>query len=204
MQLPGGLLLLAFLFFSPAVAIGASCFKVVSALVGRPGHLFNKFQSEICEQGCQPTVSHWDLWTRNNTFVPAVRSIMTRMNVVQKEDALFKMGDDVAVIIKERCAPLLHGHHICSDPATLADFGNCFKRNFFKASIKHLPVLLPMASEQGCKEQYQFLQGEQLWEEIIPQNMRDYASVCNQLGDSVDEQTSENQEQKADDGHDEL
>ena len=174
--------LLLFLFLSPATALGLTCFKLVSALVGRPGHLFNKFQTEICERGCQPTIPHWDLWTRNNSFVPAVRSVMKRMNVPHKEDDLLKMGDDVAVIIKDRCAPLLHGRHICSDPTTLADFGNCFKTNFFKASIKHLPTLIPMASEQACKEQYEFLQRDELWEETIPNNMRDYASVCDKLG----------------------
>ncbi|KAJ5813337.1 uncharacterized protein N7503_000087 [Penicillium pulvis] len=176
------LLFLICLLLSPVAAIGPSCFKVVSALVGRPGHLFNKFQSEICERGCQPTIPHWDLWTRNNSFVPAVRSLMTRMNVPHKEEALLKMGDDVAVIIKERCAPMLHGRHICSDPTTLSDFGNCFKKNFLKASIKHLPILLPMASDAACKEQHKFLQGDELWEVTIPNNMREYASVCDKLG----------------------
>lgn len=176
------LLLLLFLVLSPVAAVGPSCFKVVSALVGRPSLLFDKFQSEICERGCQPIIPHWDLWTRNNTFVPAVRSLMKRMNVSHKEDALLKMGDDVAIIIKDRCAPMLHGGHICSDPTTLAAFGNCFKRNFVKASIKHLPVLLPMASEQGCKEQYKYLQSDELWEQTIPNNMREYASVCDKLG----------------------
>ncbi|KAJ5114853.1 hypothetical protein NUU61_000612 [Penicillium alfredii] len=174
-------LLLLFVLLSPAAAIGASCIKVVSALVGRPTHLFNKFQSEICERGCQPTVPHWDLWTRNNTFVPAVRSLMKRMKVPHQEEALLKMGDDVAVIIKERCGPMLHGRHMCSDGETLAGFGNCFKRNFVKASIKHLPILLPMASEQACQEQYRFLQGDELWERTIPNNMREYASVCDKL-----------------------
>lgn len=175
------LLFLLLLVLTPVAALGPTCFKVVAALVGRPGHLFNKFQTEICERGCQPTIPHWDLWTRNNSFVPAVRSLMKRMDVRHKEDALLKMGDDVAIIIKDRCAPLLHGRHICSDPDTLADFGNCFKRNFVKASIKHLPVLLPMASEAGCKEQYKFLQGDELWEVTIPNNMREYASVCDKL-----------------------
>ncbi|KAJ5085014.1 hypothetical protein N7532_009785 [Penicillium argentinense] len=175
-------LFLLFLLLCPALAIGPSCFRVVSALVGRPSHIFNKFQTEICERGCQPTIPHWDLWTRNNSFVPAVQSLMKRMNVPHQEEALLKMGDDVAVIIKRRCAPLLHGRHICSDPNTLADFGNCFKRNFLQASIKHLPILLPMASEAACQEQYRFLQRDELWEETIPQNMRDYASVCDQLG----------------------
>ncbi|KAJ5692251.1 hypothetical protein N7462_001674 [Penicillium macrosclerotiorum] len=177
------LLLLLCLILSPVAAfVSPSCIKVVSALVGRPGHIFKKFQSEICERGCEPTIPHWDLWTRNNSFVPAVRSLMQRMNVPHKEEALLKMGDDVAVIIKEQCAPMLRGHHICSDPETLADFGNCFKRNFFKASLRHLPILLPMASEAACKEQYQFLQGEELWEVTIPNNMREYAGVCDQLG----------------------
>lgn len=175
------LLFLLLLALTPVAALGPTCFKVVAALVGRPGHLFNKFQAEICERGCQPTIPHWDLWTRNNTFVPAVRSLMKSMDISHKEDALLKMGDDVAIIIKESCAPLLHGRHICSDPDTLADFGNCFKRNFVKASIKHLPTLLPMASEAGCKEQYKFLQGDELWEVTIPNNMREYASVCDKL-----------------------
>ncbi|KAJ5712312.1 hypothetical protein N7493_008780 [Penicillium malachiteum] len=199
MRLPvDHLLFILLLLLSPVTAIGPSCFKVVSALVGRPGHLFNKFQSEICERGCQPTIPHWDLWTRNNTFVPAVRSLMKRMNVPHQEEQLLKMGDDVAVIIKDQCAPLLNGQHICSDSSTLADFGNCFKRNFFKASIKHLPILLPMASEAACKEQYRFLQGDELWEQTIPQNMRDYASVCDKLG------PFEEGDQDDQAGHDEL
>jgi hypothetical protein len=182
MRLPtDSLLFLLLLVLTPVAALGPTCFKVVAALVGRPGHLFKTFQTEICERGCQPTILHWDLWTRNNSFVPAVRSLMKRMDIPHKEDALLKMGDDVAIIIKDRCAPLLHGRHICSDPDTLADFGNCFKSNFVKASIKHLPILLPMASESGCKEQYKFLQGDELWDVTIPNNMRDYASVCDKL-----------------------
>ncbi|KAJ5124113.1 uncharacterized protein N7515_007938 [Penicillium bovifimosum] len=176
-------LLLVFLLFSPVTAIGMSCFRVVSALVGRPTHLFNKFQSEICDAGCQPTIPHWDLWTRNNSFVPAVRHLMQRMNVPHKEEALLKMGDDVALTIKANCAPMLGGGvHICSDEETLAGFGNCFKRNFLKASIKHLPILIPMASDETCREQLEFLQGDELWEVTIPQNMRDYAKVCDTLG----------------------
>jgi len=176
-------LILVLVLISPVTAIGISCFKVVSALVGRPTYLFNKFQSEICDSGCQPTVPHWDLWTRNNTFVPAVRSLMHRMNVPHKEDALLKMGDDVASTIKERCGPMLGGGiHICSDAETLAGFGNCFKNNFLKASIKHLPALIPMASDESCKEQLKFLEGDELWEDTIPQNMRDYAKVCDTLG----------------------
>lgn len=165
----------------PVSALGFSCIKVVAALVGRPAYLFDLFQREICQRGCQPTVPHWDLWTRNNSFVPAVRALMSRINVPHQEEALLKMGDDVAIIVKETCGPMLGGRHICSDPETLADFGNCFKRNFALASLKHIPVLLPMASEEACEEQYKYLKDDDLWERIIPQNMRDYASVCDQL-----------------------
>jgi hypothetical protein len=108
---------------------------------------------------------------------------MQRMNVAHKEEALLKMGDDVAITIKQNCGPMLTGgRHICSDPETLAGFGNCFKRNFLKASIKHLPVLIPMASDASCKEQLKFLESDQLWDETIPNNMREYATVCDQLG----------------------
>ncbi|CAI7624615.1 unnamed protein product [Penicillium crustosum] len=177
------LFLVLILLFSPVTALGTSCFKVVSALVSRPAYLFDKFQSEICDVGCQPTVPHWDLWTRNNTFVPAVRSLVQRMNVPHKEEALLKMGDDVALNIKESCGPMLGGGvHICSDSETLAGFGNCFKRNFLKASIKHLPALIPMASEESCKEQLRFLESDELWDITIPQNMRDYAKACDSLG----------------------
>ncbi|CEJ56983.1 hypothetical protein PMG11_05693 [Penicillium brasilianum] len=196
------LLLLLFLALTPANAIGLSCIKVASALVGRPSHLFDLFQTEICERGCQPTIPHWDLWTRNNSFVPAVRSLMKRMNVPHKEEALLKMGDDVATIIKDQCGPMLGGRHICSDPVTLADFGNCFKRYFFKASLKHIPILLPMASDAACKEQYQYLQGDELWDVTIPNNMREYASVCNQLeseSESMPRQEVEEEEVKHED-----
>lgn len=175
-------LFLLFLLVLPVAAIGPTCIKVASALVSRPGHLFNKFQSEICDRGCQPTVPHWDLWTRNHTFVPAVRSLMKSMNVPNQEEKLLRMGDDVAIIIKDRCGPLLRGRHICSDPKTLADFGNCFKLNFVKASIKHIPTLMAMASEASCREQYRILQGDELWEVTIPNNMREYAAVCDKLG----------------------
>ncbi|KAJ5469609.1 hypothetical protein N7539_009227 [Penicillium diatomitis] len=183
------ILLLLWLTFGSVNALGLSCIKVASALIGRPTHLYNLFQTEICERGCEPTVPHWDLWTRNNSFVPAVRNIMTRMNIPHSENALFKMGDDVAAIIKVQCGPMLGDRHICSDPATLADFGNCFKRYFFKASLKYIPILLPMASDAACKEQYQYLQGNELWDETIPKNMRAYASVCHDLeAESVERQ----------------
>lgn len=169
------------LLLTPVAAIGPTCIKVATALVSRPSHIFNKFQSEICERGCKPTVPHWDLWTRNHTFVPAVRSLMKSMNVPNQEEKLLRMGDDVAIIIKDQCGPLLRGRHICSDPKTLAAFGNCFKRNFVKGSIKHLPTLMVMASEASCREQYKFLQGDELWEVTIPNNMREYAAVCDKL-----------------------
>lgn len=107
---------------------------------------------------------------------------MKTMNLPHQEQALLKMGDDVALVIKARCAPLLRGRHICSDPRTLAAFGNCFKRNFMKASVMHVPTLLTMVSESACKEQLKFLQGDELWEVTIPNNMKEYAAVCDKLG----------------------
>ncbi|KAL4778322.1 hypothetical protein BJX76DRAFT_343523 [Aspergillus varians] len=157
------------------------CIKVITALTARPADLFNKFQSEICAQGCQPTVPHWDLWTRNNTFIPAVRSVMKTLNAPKQEEAMVKLGDDVANIIKQRCGPNLQGRDICADSHILAAFGNCFKKNFVKAVIGNLAALLPMASEPVCRKQLEYLESNELWEEIIPNNMREYAKVCKQL-----------------------
>lgn len=107
---------------------------------------------------------------------------MKRLDIPRQEEALIKLGDDAAEIIKTRCAPLLGESHICADSETLAGFGNCFKRNFLRSAVVNFPVLLPMASEEACREQYEFVKDDQLWEEIIPQNMRDYAAVCRRLG----------------------
>ncbi|EAW09326.1 uncharacterized protein ACLA_035290 [Aspergillus clavatus NRRL 1] len=180
--LPVILVLLLGISDTTTAKVGPTCFKVVAALVSRPGELFDKFQQEICDQGCQPTVSHWDLWTRNNTFLPAVRSVMKRLNVPQQEEAMVKLGDNAATTIKRRCGPMLRGTHICADPEMLAAFGNCFKKNFVRSAVTNLPTLLGMVSETLCQEQYAYLKDEQLWEETIPQNMRNYAAVCQRLG----------------------
>ncbi|KAL2831092.1 hypothetical protein BDW59DRAFT_140375 [Aspergillus cavernicola] len=158
-----------------------TCIKVVTALASRPNDLFDKFQREICDQGCQPTVPHWDLWTRNNTFLPALRSVMQQLNSPKQEQAMLKLGDDVADIIKQRCGPKLQGRDICADAEILAAFGNCFKKNFVRAALANLPTLLPMASEPVCRKQLEYLKSDELWEEIIPNNMREYAKVCKQL-----------------------
>ncbi|KAE8148786.1 hypothetical protein BDV25DRAFT_141432 [Aspergillus avenaceus] len=171
-----------FLFYiTIATAINTSCFKVITALAGRPSDLYNKFQQHICDQGCRPTVPHWDLWTRNNTFLPAVRSIMARLDAPRQEAALLKLGDDAADIIKRRCGPMLHGGHLCADAEMLAGFGNCFKKNFVRAALMNLPTLLPMVSEDVCREQLAYLETDQLWEEIIPENMQAYARDCQGL-----------------------
>ncbi|KAL4918585.1 hypothetical protein BDW62DRAFT_200709 [Aspergillus aurantiobrunneus] len=176
------LLTLLLLFPSLTIArFSPICIKVVTALTARPNELFNKFQREICDRGCQPTVPHWDLWTRNNTFVPAVRSMMETLNAPKQEEAMLKLGDDAADIIKRRCGPKLAGRDICADSHIMAAFGNCFKRNFVRAVIANLPTLLPMASEPVCRKQLEYLESDELWEEIIPSNMRDYAKVCKQL-----------------------
>lgn len=165
--------------------IGPTCLKLITALADRPSELFEKFQTEICDRGCQPTVPHWDLWTRNNTFIPAVRSVMQRLNVPGQEAALIKLGDDAAEVIKARCGPIIEGRNVCADPDTLAEFGNCFKRNFLRTAIVNLPVILPMASEEACQEQYQYLKDDDLWEVVIPNNMREYAEVCEKLGANI-------------------
>ncbi|KAJ0424235.1 hypothetical protein BJY00DRAFT_277411 [Aspergillus carlsbadensis] len=171
------------LFVLPLVSAKFSplCIKVVTSLAARPNDLFKKFQREICDRGCQPTVPHWDLWTRNNTFVPAVRSVMQQLNAPKQEEAMLKLGDEVADIIKRRCGPKLQGRDICADSEVLAAFGNCFKKNFVKGALANLPVLLPLASEAVCRKQLEYLKSDELWEEIIPNNMRDYATVCKQL-----------------------
>ncbi|KAL4873543.1 hypothetical protein BDV12DRAFT_160246 [Aspergillus spectabilis] len=175
--------LISLVLLLPFTSAGFSpiCIKVVTALAARPNDLFNKFQREICDRGCQPTVPHWDLWTRNNTFVPAVRSMMQTLNAPKQEEAMVKLGDDVADIIKRKCGPKLQGRDICADSQVLAAFGNCFKTNFVRAAISNLPTLLPMASEPVCRKQLEYLQSDELWEEIIPNNMREYAKVCKQL-----------------------
>ncbi|KAE8415109.1 hypothetical protein BDV36DRAFT_228465 [Aspergillus pseudocaelatus] len=190
-----------------SAGINTSCLKVVTALAARPGDLFAKFQEHICDQGCRPTVPHWDLWTRNNSFLPAVRSVTKRLEAPRHEEAMIKLGDDAAEIIKRRCGPMLHGNDLCSDSETLANFGNCFKTNFVRAAIMNLPTLLPMVSEEVCREQYEYLKTDRLWEEIIPNNMRDYASVCQTLGDGVAEaEEQEGEEEELDHGivHEEL
>lgn len=175
------LLLLLYTQVTAAKIGGPTCIKVVTALVSRPSEIFQHFQREICDRGCQPTIPHWDLWARNNTFVPAVQSLMKRLNIPRQEEALIKLGDDAAEIIKTRCGPALEGNHICADAETLSGFGNCFKRNFIRSAVMNLPVLLPMASEEACREQYEFVKNDQLWNEIIPGNMRDYAADCKKL-----------------------
>ncbi|KAB8237041.1 ABC1 kinase family protein [Aspergillus alliaceus] len=171
------LILLLLLNIARASAkINTSCVKVVTALAGRPSDLFDKFQQHICDRGCRPTVPHWDLWTRDNSFLPAVRSVMKRLDAPRQEEAMIKLGDDVADIIKRRCGPMLHGGDLCSDSETLAGFGNCFKKSFVRAALMNLPTLLPMVSEEVCREQYEYLKTDQLWEEIIPNNMKEYAS----------------------------
>ncbi|KJK67762.1 WD domain G-beta repeat [Aspergillus parasiticus SU-1] len=192
MRLFVGHFVLSFLLLSlnigcASAGINTSCLKVVTALAARPGDLFAKFQEHICDQGCRPTVPHWDLWTRNNSFLPAVRSVTKRLEAPRHEEAMIKLGDDAADIIKRRCGPLLHGGDLCSDSETLAGFGNCFKTNFVRAAIMNLPTLLPMVSEEVCREQYEYLKTDRLWEEIIPNNMKEYASVCQTLGDGVPE-----------------
>ncbi|KAE8342888.1 hypothetical protein BDV24DRAFT_173563 [Aspergillus arachidicola] len=153
MRLFVGHFVLSFLLLSlnigcASAGINTSCLKVVTALAARPGDLFAKFQEHICDQGCRPTVPHWDLWTRNNSFLPAVRSVTKRLEAPRHEEAMIKLGDDAADIIKRRCGPLLHGGDLCSDSETLAGFGNCFKTNFVRAAIMNLPTLLPMVSEE--------------------------------------------------------
>ncbi|KKK15574.1 hypothetical protein ARAM_007434 [Aspergillus rambellii] len=168
-------LLSLFLLTTPLTSAKFSpiCIKVVTALASRPNDLFETFQREICDKGCQPTVPHWDLWTRNNTFVPAVRSVMRHLNAPKQEEAMVKLGDEVADIIKRRCGPKLQGRDICADSDILAAFGNCFKTNFVRAAMSNLPALLPMASEPVCRKQYEYLQSDDLWDEIIPNNMRE-------------------------------
>lgn len=176
------LLLLSLLLPLASARAGPTCLKVITVLVSRPGDIFDKFQREICDRGCQPTIPHWDLWARNNTFVPAVQNLMKRLDIPRQEEALIKLGDEAADIIKSRCGPALEGSHICADGEKLAGFGNCFKKNFFKSALMNLPVLMPMASEKACQEQYEYLKDDHLWEEIIPNNMREYAEACRSLG----------------------
>ncbi|KAL4906760.1 hypothetical protein BDW74DRAFT_127187 [Aspergillus multicolor] len=173
--------LLIFLIPFTTAKFSPMCIKVVTALTARPNDLFDKFQREVCDQGCQPTVPHWDLWTRNNTFVPAVRSVMQTLNAPKQEEAMLKLGDEAADIIKRQCGPKLEGRDICADAHILAAFGNCFKKNFVKTAIVNLPKLLPMASEPVCRRQLEYLESDELWEEIIPNNMREYAKVCKQM-----------------------
>ncbi|XHG09442.1 hypothetical protein AWENTII_012498 [Aspergillus wentii] len=165
-----------------SAAMGTSCLKVITALASRPSDIFESFQSEICARGCKPTVPHWDLWTRNNSFVPAVHSITKRLNAPGQEAALIKLGDEAAETIKARCGPMIEGKDICTDAETLAGFGNCFKRQFVRSAIVNLHVLLPMASEEACREQYEYLKDDHLWTQIIPNNMREYAGACGGLG----------------------
>jgi hypothetical protein len=197
--------ILLLLIASTATAkLAPTCFKVVAALVSRPGELYDKFQREICDNGCHPTVPHWDLWTRNNTFLPAVRSVMKRLDVPRQEEAMVRLGDDAAKVIKQRCGPMLEGKHICSDPETLAAFGNCFKKTFVRSAITNLPVLLPMVSEALCQEQYAYLKDDKLWEETIPNNMREYAAVCRDLGNTGNTESVQGQLDEGSYDNDEL
>ncbi|GLA76935.1 hypothetical protein AtubIFM55763_008813 [Aspergillus tubingensis] len=187
LHLPPSLLLttILFLLLHPLLTtakFSPLCIRVLTTLTGRPNDIFTKFQREVCDKGCQPTVPHWDLWTRNNTFLPAVRSLMEHVDNPRQEEAMVRLGDDVADVIKRQCGPLLQGRDICSDDETLAAFGTCFKKGFVRAALSNLPTLLPLAREEVCREQLEWLKKDELWEVIIPGKMREYAGVCRGLG----------------------
>ncbi|PYH47851.1 uncharacterized protein BP01DRAFT_335473 [Aspergillus saccharolyticus JOP 1030-1] len=172
------------LAISPITAtFSATCLKAIVALTSRPHAILEHFQHEVCDQGCRPTLSHWDLWTRNHTFVPAVRSLLVGADQpAQQEEAMKRLGDEVAALIKRQCGPILGGRDVCADRNTLAAFGTCFQKSFVRVALAYWPQLLPLASEPICRAQYEWVQQSRLWEEIIPGKMREYAGVCQQLG----------------------
>lgn len=45
-----------------------------------------------------------------------------------------------------------------------------------------------MASEEVCREQYEYLKDGHLWEMVIPRNMREYARDCKNLGEEKQEE----------------
>lgn len=178
-----GLILLAVTTLWPSfVAAGfGSCLRAVSALTSRPGEVFDMYQREICDRGCRPTVSHWDLWTRNHTYVPAVRSVTRALQIPDHEEKLIRVGDDAAVMIRENCGAIIEDKNVCFDGETLAAFGNCFKKEFVKVIMRNIFTLLPLVSEDRCRIQYDFVKDEKLWNEVLPNNMREYAANCANL-----------------------
>ena len=131
-------------------------------------------------------MSTWDDWTYPNAFLPLIDVMASKMSLSDNFKTTFtRIGQDIALATKQECGALLSpGQHFCTSGNTpagdkLAQWNWCFKKQAAKQATRNAFTMLRLVSSEICKgDAYKYLEGDELWQEVLPAYMRKYADTC--------------------------
>ncbi|KAF7907365.1 uncharacterized protein EAF01_004952 [Botrytis porri] len=103
------------------------------------------------------------------------------MGIPQHALTIKRLANAVAKSVKKECAQALGKKHLCEDPKTLNNFGQCLKAQLLPVVMSYIGELMPLVTEPMCKKEFSYLQKSTLWEQLIPSYFDAYAKVCTKL-----------------------
>ncbi|EAW16633.1 uncharacterized protein NFIA_059880 [Aspergillus fischeri NRRL 181] len=157
--------------------IGPTCMKISDALGDRPAEVYKLFYKEVCQEGCQPDITHIDRWARQNVIKPLVAETTKKLGVPQQRKTIENLVQAVVQATKQDCVKKLGSSHLCQSPEKLEAFGQCLKGSLTTVLMSRVGELGPLLTEPMCQKAYDYLRKHDLWVEVIPRYFKKYAKL---------------------------
>jgi hypothetical protein len=160
-------------------------------LGSKPDRIFTKFQKQICDKGCNPTIAHYDKWAKKNAVIPIIGKVMKEFGVVPPQKQTIDLAEEVAQTIKKKCASRLGGGgNLCEEPIVFSEFGNYIESNVMPAVMNYIGELMPFVAEPMCQKEKAYLEKPDLSEKVIASYLDKYARIGQKLQDLSGKSTS--------------
>ncbi|KAA8645090.1 hypothetical protein EYZ11_007414 [Aspergillus tanneri] len=142
--------------------------------------LLQKFDTIVCQKGCKPTVSQFKDWGKEALFDPLLSSTMGKMGLPNVPKITSGISTDVTNDLIDNCAGSMRDQDVCQG-SNLDAIGQCLKENMVSVAMNKVEPYSFIVTEDMCKKAKVYLEGEELWEQLIPQYFDKYASKCKDL-----------------------
>ncbi|KAL2864804.1 uncharacterized protein BJX67DRAFT_383432 [Aspergillus lucknowensis] len=160
------------------------CMSIEPLVRDKSTRLIDQFEAIVCKRGCRPSMDQYESWGKEGIVEPLIRAVLRKMEPEIPSSAGARMVElvstRVAVATKRQCGEVLlqNDNDICRDRGTLDSFAGCLKDKVLPVLLSELERYSFLITESMCEKAARYLEGPDLWENVIPGAFAEYADGC--------------------------
>ncbi|GIK05771.1 hypothetical protein Aspvir_009884 [Aspergillus viridinutans] len=156
----------------------SSCTSISDFIPGKLDTTLQAFDEHVCKKGCTVTTSQFEKWVNGKVVSQIVTSSMDEMGLSGFSIIADSISGDITTKLENQCAAAGGKADLCQDQKAMQAVGGCLKENMMPVVLGEMEQLSAFITKDMCDKVNAYLKGPELWENVIPQELDDYASTC--------------------------